>query len=287
MSWVLLAFLSSVSAAVKNAITKFSLKNFDEYVVGFCLFLFMIPFILPFVNIGDIPLDSQKFLILLLVSVALDIPAFIFMLKAFKREDLSLIVPLVSLIPIVILLIELVIFQQAPSSQGILGIFVVFIGVYLLQYDWRKKGILAPFKSLVSEKGSRYMLISVTLWGIIANIHKNGIQDSSPLVWGLSTSTLSALVMLVILFFRRPKIKKETYSMFPILILVGLLQALEVITQNFSFNLTFASYVISLKQSQILFTILFGFLFFKERKVRQRFIGASVMIAGVLLIIFS
>jgi len=52
-------------------------------------------------------------------------------------------------------------------------------------------------------------------------------------------------------------------------------------------SLGIVSYVISIKRTSILFTVLFGFFIFKERNIRSRLMGAIIMILGVLLITLS
>jgi uncharacterized membrane protein len=49
-------------------------------------------------------------------------------------------------------------------------------------------------------------------------------------------------------------------------------------------NLTLVAYVISIKRTSAVLAVLWGMLFFGESDIRQRFIGASIMLAGLVLI---
>ena len=46
-------------------------------------------------------------------------------------------------------------------------------------------------------------------------------------------------------------------------------------------------YVISIKRSSIVITVLFGHLFFKERGIKERLMGSILMVLGILFISLS
>ena len=52
-------------------------------------------------------------------------------------------------------------------------------------------------------------------------------------------------------------------------------------------QLTLVSYVIAIKRLSIVFGVLFGYLIFKEKNIKERLAGASIMVAGAVLILLS
>jgi len=52
-------------------------------------------------------------------------------------------------------------------------------------------------------------------------------------------------------------------------------------------NLTLVAYVISIKRLSIIFSVIFGFLLFKEKGFKERLTGAIIMVLGVILITLS
>ena len=52
-------------------------------------------------------------------------------------------------------------------------------------------------------------------------------------------------------------------------------------------NLTLVAYVVSVKRTSAIMSVLFGYFIFKERGIKERLIGATIMIIGVLLIVLS
>jgi uncharacterized membrane protein len=44
------------------------------------------------------------------------------------------------------------------------------------------------------------------------------------------------------------------------------------------------AYVISIKRTSVIISILFGYLIFKEKGIKERLLGAVIMVIGVLFI---
>ncbi len=68
-------------------------------------------------------------------------------------------------------------------------------------------------------------------------------------------------------------------------LIVGLILTLEVLAINSALLIQIVPYVISLKRTGILFSVLLGWLIFGEAGIRRRFTGAAVMFAGICCII--
>ena len=77
---------------------------------------------------------------------------------------------------------------------------------------------------------------------------------------------------------------KQLFSQPTIFSLIGLTVALSVITHFLAVNIIEVPYVISVKRTSLLFGIMFGAFWFKEKNIRERLIGSIVMIIGVIVI---
>ena len=99
--------------------------------------------------------------------------------KAIEKSDISKVMPMLSFTPLFLLVTSPVILGETIHLLGILGILFVVIGSYLLNLDLSKNSIFEPFKGLLREKGTRYMLIVSFLWSFSANFDKLSIQNSS------------------------------------------------------------------------------------------------------------
>jgi len=52
-------------------------------------------------------------------------------------------------------------------------------------------------------------------------------------------------------------------------------------------SLILVVYVISIKRASVIFGVLWGYLIFNEKRIKERFTGALVMVIGVALITMS
>jgi uncharacterized membrane protein len=58
-----------------------------------------------------------------------------------------------------------------------------------------------------------------------------------------------------------------------------------IFTHVGAISLVEVPYMISIKRTSILFAILFGYLFFREEKIRERLLGGVCMFGGMVLIL--
>ncbi|NJL34456.1 MAG: hypothetical protein HC893_12080 [Chloroflexaceae bacterium] len=68
---------------------------------------------------------------------------------------------------------------------------------------------------------------------------------------------------------------------------MGLLNAISLAAQMTALTLTLVAYVISVKRTSTVMSVLWGGLLFKEQHLRERLLGALVMLAGVVIISLS
>ncbi len=68
-------------------------------------------------------------------------------------------------------------------------------------------------------------------------------------------------------------------------LLVGGAMAVMVITHFLALDRVEVAYMIAVKRTSLLFGILFGALFFAERRLGQHLLGGALMVAGVGLIL--
>jgi uncharacterized membrane protein len=69
-----------------------------------------------------------------------------------------------------------------------------------------------------------------------------------------------------------------------IFLMIGLSSALMIIFHFLAISLTEVAYMISVKRTSLIFSVLYGKLLFNEEAISDRLLGSSVMLIGVLLI---
>lgn len=283
MVWFVFAFLAALFSALMAVFKKKSLKDVDEYFVGWSWRFFTVLFLIPLLLFTKFEF-GDKFWIALLIGGSLNAINTIIIVKAIKESDISITMPMISFTPLFILILSPLIINELPSFTGLIGVLLIVLGAYFLKIKEIKKGLLVPFKSLFKEKGPRLMLLAAFIWSITSIYDKIGTLNSSPILWSfLMNLFIVGLISPIMLYKSKNKIsllKTKFYYLIPI----GLFGAAMAVSQMTAVSIGIVSYVISIKRTSILLSVLFGFFVFKEKNIKPRLMGAIIMILGVLLI---
>jgi uncharacterized membrane protein len=287
MVWFIFAFLAAFFESLKDVFSKKGLKNIDEYIVSWSFGFFALPFLIPLLFFIEIPSLGNQFWIALLVGGSLNVITTILYMKAIKYSDLSITVPMVTFTPLFLLMTSPLIVDEFPNFLGLIGVLLIVLGSFTLNIKQRHEGYFAPFKALLKEKGPKLMLLVAFIWSISSNFDKIGVQNSSPILWVIAVNIFITLVMLPIMLYKSQRSVQQISTSYKALLPIGLFSALTLIFQMTAINLTLVAYVISIKRTSAIMSVLFGYFIFKEKGIKERLIGTIIMIIGVLLITLS
>ena len=256
----------------------------DEYVVGFSWKFFSLPFISLFVLLKGIPNVDIIFWLMILSSGGLDSIACILYMRAIKSSPLSLTVPMMSFSSPLLLLTSPIMLGESPNVFGAIGVILIVFGTYVISLEDLRYGGFASFKMLRREKGIRLMLGAAIITSITANLNKIGIQHSDPLFFLLMWNVfVSALLFPAMLMKSQGSIKIKSANL-AILFLIGLCNALMLGFLFYALELASVPYIMSARRTNIIFSALFGYLFFKEKYILPRLTGTLTMFLGVLVL---
>lgn len=304
--WVALALLTAVCTALRDAAAKHATRWADPVVVAFGVSAIPAVGLGVIVLAGDPALPGPGFLLALLVSGGINAVATPLVFYALHRSDMSLVAPLTSLTPLFMIGSAWLVLGERPSSAGVVGVGVIVLGAYLLNASKHRASLLAPFAALLRDPGARAMLIVAFLYSFSAAYDKVGTRASSPLLWGAALSAV-VTVALAPLTVRRviaarararaardpavrvagarePSEDRGADRSVRFIVLAGALAAAALAAQMTALLLTLAAYVIAVKRMSTLFGVLIGHSVFREQHVRQRLLGAAVMLAGFVLL---
>ena len=287
MVWIVHASLCSLFNALQGAWIKKLLGRMDRWVVTWAAFAFSFPPLLVLLLIGGIPDIAPSFWPAFGVGLVLNLAAFTLYVKGIELSPLSSTIPFLSFTPLFLILTSWLILGETPQPLGIAGILFIVIGAYVINLDQLPQGPLSPFRNIYREKGSLAMLFVALIWSITANIDKICVLSSSPTFY-LTVFYLSFPFLYLPLTLTRAKSKlSQLKANFVSLCILGVLGASLVLFQMLAIRIALVSYVIGIKRAGMLFSIVLGFLFFGERNLRFRFLGAALMLAGVACIVLS
>ena len=198
-------FLSISAAffkATKSILNKYAVESINEFTVSWAIrfvsvFIF-VGFLLSFRNVY-VPSSNVFWWALLVNSIGLSMTT-ILISKAFKKSDISVISPILGLVPIAVVFPAIILLQEIPSKLSGLGILLVSIGIYLLQYD-KTTSIFKPVLRLRNDTGVQLIVIALAIISILPSIDKIGIQSSSPIIWVFSTHIVTASILFIVALY--------------------------------------------------------------------------------------
>ncbi|MDJ0556942.1 MAG: EamA family transporter [Microcoleaceae cyanobacterium MO_207.B10] len=287
MLWFLLAISVAFLQSVKDVYNKTQLQNFDEYIIGCSLTFFTALFLSPLLFFIEIPQVGKKFWLALLLSGCLNAIAFTIYLRAIKISDLSIIAPITTFTPLFLLITSPLIVGEFPNPIGVIGVLFIVIGSYLLNIKEKHRGYLAPFQAIFTDKGSRLALLVAFIWSLTSNFDKVGVQNSSPFFWGISIFfTISVLLLPMVLQKSRRSLYKLKVGGWK-LVVYGIINSVAMGCQMVAINLTLVAYVIAVKRTSALFSVVLGKVVLQEEGIKERFLGSGIMVLGVFIITLS
>lgn len=280
--WVLYALLTAFFLATSDALTKELLWRYTPWQILWIRFSLAAIFLLPLLFLYPIPRLPPIFWVVVGIDLPLEVLAVYLYLKAIECSPISLSLPFLSFTPLFLLFTSRVMMGEEISTQATIGILMVVAGSYSIQLGKAKKGILEPFFSFGKEKGPLFMLIVAFIYSITSNLGKVAITNSSPQFFSLFLSTELAVASLLLLGREKrvtPKPLKDLK-----LAWMALFFALHILFHTLALNLAKVSYMISLKRTSALFAVIYGRLLYREERIGERLLGASLMVTGAILI---
>lgn len=282
-----MALISALSLATADAYTKKALNNNSDYLVAMFRLIFSMPLLIITLLYVPFPHVDSVFFISILISLPLEIIAFVLYIKALKISPMSLTLPFLSLTPVFLIFVSFFILGEIVSAQGAIGIILIASGSYILNLHEVKKGLTEPLKAIFKEKGSIFMIVIAMIYSITSSLGKMAIIHSSALFFG---TIYFILLTIVFSFIALWKDRKEARNFilegkYNALIFPGICQSIMVISHMIAISIAKVAYMISLKRTSLLIGVIYGYFLFKEKHIKERLLGALLMFIGFVLIV--
>ncbi len=285
--WIFYALLTAFLFATSDALTKRVLFSRDEYFVAWVRLLFALPVLLISLLYIKIPQLDTTFWSSFSIALPLEITAIILYTKALKVSPISLTMPFLALTPVFLIFVSYILLGERVSISGGIGILLIATGSYTLNIHKVRQAITEPIKAILKEKGSIMMIMVAFIFSITSSLGKMAIEHSSPVFFGSFYFVLVTLLFTPIAAVKnRGKIIITKKDIMP-LSSIGITYSLMIIFHMLALNLTKVAYMISVKRMSLLFSVLYGYLLFKEKKIAERTVGTMLMLAGFLLIVLG
>jgi len=276
MNWLFYALLCAFFYGIEAVYLKYlHKKGIEENTLICAMFLYALPLLfIPASIHGFREVKSVFWIVLVFVAVGNGL-GFYFYSKAIKNTDVSLAAPVLSISPLVVVFFSWIFLMELPPAKGFAGMLCIVIGLAFLTAGWQGLNIV----EFIKNRGVKFALITVLIWEIVASIDKVALGYSAPMVYPfISASAISA----VYLFFAKVSLKnifrKETFGLFACL---GFINAGLFLTHMLALNTGYVSYVIAIKRSGVLISIIVGKFIFKEKQSGLRAIASLFILLGL------
>ena len=283
MIWFFLSLAAALSIAARDVSIK-SYKDLQPREIAVLELFWALPaLIIGCVFVETPPLD-QTFWWTFILSIPINIMAYVLYLNAIKISPISLSVPFLAFTPIFMILTGFWVLGETINLWGGFGTGLIVIGSYILHFKKNQLNFSAPFSAFIHEKGSWYMLIVAVLFAFAAVIGKKAILHSSPLFFSYSFFMVFNVLILMGLFVRGKNNWQKIIRNSPKGLWLGSLLMIHISFHGLAISISTAVYMVAVKRSSILFSVLLSWLILKERDIHYRGLGTLIMFVGMIFI---
>lgn len=283
MTWFLLSLAAALSIAARDV----SIKTYEDLSPPEIAIL-ELSWALPYFFLGcllvEIPPLDQTFWWTFTLSIPINILAYALYLYAIKLSPISLSVPFLAFTPAFMILTGFFILGETINIWGGIGIGLIILGGYVLHCKKNQANIFVPLSAFLREKGSWFMLIVAILFAFAAVIGKKAILHSSALFFSYTFFLIFNITVLTGLLLKGKNDWRKILRNTPRGLWLGSLLMVHISFHGLAIANATAVYMVAVKRSSILFSVLLSWFILKETDIRYRGLGTLLMFAGMLFI---
>jgi drug/metabolite transporter (DMT)-like permease len=282
--WFLFSLGSAFFAGTSDVVAKKALQTHRAETIAWVKPGWGALFMLPVFLSAAPPHHPREFWIAIICAIPLEVLGALCFQTAVQISPLSLCIPYLAFTPVFLLGGAWIFLHEVPTLFGVLGVFSVTIGAVLLQRETITWKDLFSHRIFPKEKGPLLMLFTAFLFSITTIFARKALDASSPFYF---SGMYYFLIALGLLPFQFKSGLKQLIKAPPLFLLIGFVETSSFLLQFMAMPQTTSAYVIAIKRLSLLFSVVSGWIFFKEKHVISRLIGASLMVVGVVLIAFA
>jgi uncharacterized membrane protein len=128
------------------------------------------------------------------------------------------------------------------------------------------------------------MIAVALIYSVTSALGKIAVLHSGPIFYGAVSSASLAVLVGVVAVRRQKNAWGELRDNARPFLLLGVLYVAMAACHFKAVEIAPVAYMIALKRTSILFSVMLGWIFFHEEEFRDRLLGASLMVAGAVLI---
>ena len=211
----------------------------------------------------------------------------IFLTNAYQEGDLSRVYPIMRSSPALVLLAAVLFLGEQVSVQGVAGILLVAAGVYFINMKQLSgEELLAPVKSIACDRSTQFAFLTLMAVACYSVVDKMAVDTIHPILFAFLHLFFGMCYYTpYIVFTKNAAMIKKEWNSGPIrIIMSGIIGITGYALILIAFTIDRVSYIVGLRQTSIVFAVLMGSQFLKEKHGGIRLAGALIIFAGGFLI---
>lgn len=286
--WILYAFGSAFFAGATSILAKIGVKDIDSHVatairtIVVLIFSWIMVFIVG--SQGTIGNISGKALTFLILSGFATGASWLCYFKALQLGDVNKVVPIDKSSTILTMVLAFIFLGENITINMVVGMIGIGIGTYLMIQ--KKESIEKVVKGKVWLV---YALLSAIFASLTSILGKVGIENVESNL-GTAIRTIVVLIMAWIIVFATKKqsdVKKIDKKSLLFLILSGIATGTSWLCYYKALQDGLASIVVPIDKLSILVTILFAYVFLKEKLSKKSIVGLVLIVVGTLILLIK
>ena len=211
----------------------------------------------------------------------------IFLTQSYKEGDLSHVYPIMRSSPALVLVIAVLFLGEQVSVQGVAGVLLVAAGVYCINLK-RFSGaeVLAPVKAIVNDRSTRFAFLTLISVAFYSIVDKMAVGLIHPVLFAFLHlfCGMCCYTLYIALTKNAAMIRKEWHTGYVRVIMAGVIGITGYAMILIAFTIERVSYIVSLRQLSVVFAVLMGSFWLKEKHSAIRLTGALIIFTGCFLI---
>lgn len=288
MDWFFLTLLSAFALATSDALTKKSLSDYRARELVIVRFGIPGILLLPVFILQPMPPLAPEFWFWVAGLIPAEVLAMLLYMQAIRDSSLTLTLPYLAFTPVFNIITGYVFLGETVSFIGVTGILLVVSGAWMLNLEHARNhhffNVLAPFRAIFRERGSRLMLITAALYSLTSVLGKGALAYTTPMFFGTFYYVMLGSVVIVLFSFTQKNMVNVLWRRPRAHFWVGLFMAIMVVSHFYAIQHVEVAYMIAVKRTSLLFGMVYSVVLFHERARLEQFIAGGLMVAGVYLI---
>lgn len=285
--WYLLGIISALCLTGQDLVRKKMLKHghVQQYTATRYLVLASLGFfVVPFMS------TRPSFELLFVIWLVALFSGFgiIYIARAFRHLDISVVAPLTNLTPAFLLLFAFMFLGESPSTAHIAGIALLIVGAYLLELRPHKHNNLEPLKQMIKSKYMHILLLAVMVFAMLAVFEKYLISNhTDALSYFFYYFWFASLNFLFLQWYRYGlrEVKEELKKDLKGYVIGGVFSVAAALSYMLALAHVPVTAMVPLRRTNTLFVTFLGGRMFKESNSRTKALACAIMILGATLIL--